>query len=197
MTPASQPLRPWALLLVGLTPLIVVFDTPRHWVEGRMLPHMLLQFPWLMLAGAACACAAAVWWPRLARVMGAVNRRGLLGVVMVSGVSGLWMVPAALDAALIDPLVAAAKYASWWLAGAALLSTWPRLVPAMRLFFIGNLAWMFATAGLLYADAEQRLCVNYLQDEQLWTGGALMIVGVGLLTGWVLSLRYPRSLRHP
>ena len=50
----------------------------------------------------------------------------------------------------------------------------------LRLFLLGGLAWMFATAGLLFAESEARLCVNYRLDEQAATGAALLALS-GLL----------------
>jgi hypothetical protein len=78
------------------------------------------------------------------------------------------------------PALAAAKYASWWLAGWWLSSSWRRLDPEVLLFLMGNLAWMTATAGMLYLDTPQRLCVNYLQDDQQHTGVGLVVLALGL-----------------
>ena len=49
-----------------------------------------------------------------------------------------------------------------------------RLGPVVAAFFLGNAAWMLATAGLLFHEAEVRLCVNYLVDDQVWTGTGLI-----------------------
>jgi hypothetical protein len=61
----------------------------------------------------------------------------------------------------------------------------------VMLFWIGNLAWMSATAGSLYADAPTRLCVNYLQDDQRHAGVGLVLLA--LLLG-ALALR--QAMRH-
>ena len=50
----------------------------------------------------------------------------------------------------------------------------------MLLFFIGNIAWMTATAGMLYLETPQRLCVNYLQDDQRHTGIGLVLLAIAL-----------------
>jgi hypothetical protein len=42
------------------------------------------------------------------------------------------------------------------------------------LISVANAAWMTTTAGLLYLDAEQQLCVNYLVDDQRATGWVLV-----------------------
>ena len=45
---------------------------------------------------------------------------------------------------------------------------------------MGNIAWMTATAGMLYLETPQRLCVNYLQDDQQHTGIGLVLLAMGL-----------------
>ena len=54
------------------------------------------------------------------------------------------------------------------------------------MFVAGNLAWMMASAGMLYIDAPERLCVNYLQGDQRQTGIALVLVAIAL---GVMALR--------
>jgi len=56
--------------------------------------------------------------------------------------------------------VAAAKLASWWLAGSWLADSWRRLDAEVLLLHIGNIGWMTATAGMLYQGAPPRLCVT-------------------------------------
>jgi hypothetical protein len=48
------------------------------------------------------------------------------------------------------------------------------------LFLVGNIAWMFATAGLLYLDAPQQLCANYLRDDQRHAGVGLVLLAICL-----------------
>lgn len=55
-----------------------------------------------------------------------------------------------------------------------------------RLFLLGNLVWMLATAGLLYEAAEPRLYVNYLRDEQVWAGRLLVGLSAVLTVGLAL-----------
>lgn len=168
-----------------LTPLVFVHDRVREVVEGSMVLHMALQFPLLLLAGACAAGLLARRRPTLAAAWARFDRDGLLGTVALSGVAGLWMVPVALDAALLDPVMAAWKYASWCFAGWCVSLAWPGMATAMRVFLLGNLAWMTFSVGLLYSETEQRLCVSYRFDEQAWTGGALCVAAVILLGGVV------------
>lgn len=141
---------------------------PLALVESRMSLHMLLEFPALLAIG---WWLGRHWpWPGLARF----DVQGLLAATLASCVFAFWMIPAALDLALLSGGFAAAKYASWLAAGALLAWSRERLSPVVAAFFLGNAAWMLATAGLLYRDAEAQLCVNYLIDDQLVTGAGLL-----------------------
>lgn len=147
---------------------------PLDIIESRMSLHMLLEFPLLFALG---------WWlgrwmPQ--RTLALLDAQGLLGATVASCVFAFWMIPAALDLALLSPVFAAGKYLSWIAAGVLLSWGRQRLSPVVAAFFLGNAAWMLATAGLLYREAETQLCVNYLIDDQL-------IAGAGLL-GWALVL---------
>ncbi len=153
----------------------------RQFVESRMAMHMLVQFPLLLACGWLLSRLAVgvrpVW-----RHFDALNAHGLLGIASTSCVLAVWMVPAALDLALLSEPMRWAKYATLCLAGLLLGRSYPRLNAELEVFFVGMLAWMMATVGLVYQTMPQRLCVNYLIDEQRWTG-------VGLVVGaWVLGL---------
>lgn len=173
------------LWVVTLLPLLLASRTLRELIEGSMSLHMLLQFPLLLASGATAARLAAGRALPLVAVWRLVDAQGLLGLVTLSVVAAFWMLPIALDAALMHAGAAGCKYASWWIAGWAIALAWPQMPGALRLFLLGNLAWMFFTAGALYAETPQRLCVSYRIDDQVWTGAALCVAGalavVGLL----------------
>jgi len=161
--------------LLAAAPLLLLVPPLRHALESSMALHMLVEFPLLLAGGAAVA-------PWLAtRVLDRIDAFGLLGATWLLAASALWMLPSALDLALLDARVGAAKVASWWLAGLLIASSAPRWSTTIAAFTLGNLAWMAATAGLLYQSIESRLCVSYLQDDQLWTGRGLVVLSIGLL----------------
>lgn len=179
--------RVWRLVL-ALLPLALLWPTLRHGVESRMSLHMLGEFPVLFIAGWSASRLCLVQPParRWLRAQRLLDWKGWTGVVLTSGVALVWMVPSALDAALLWPTAAVVKLASWWLAGWLLADSWRRMDSEMLLFFVGNLAWMAATAGLLYIDTPARLCVSYLQDDQRHAGVGLVLLA--LLLG-ALALR--------
>lgn len=156
-------------------PLLLLWPALRSIIESRMSLHMLLEFPALFAAG---------WAARRLfireRAFALLDWHGWTSATFVSGVAAVWMLPSALDASLMSGPVAAAKLASWWLAGVCLADGWRRMDAEVLLFFAGNLAWMFATAGMLYLDTPARLCVNYLQDDQRHTGVGLVLLALVL-----------------
>lgn len=166
----------------ALLPLLLLWPALRGLVESRMSLHMLLEWPLLFAAG---WCASRLGerrrgTRRLLRAAALLDWHGWSGATLASGVAAVWMLPSALDAALLSGGVAVAKTASWWFAGFVFAGSWRRMDPELMLFFVGNLAWMTASAGMLYLDAPARLCVNYLQDDQRHAGIGLVLLAVGL-----------------
>lgn len=177
-----------ARMVLALLPLALLWPALRHTVESRMSLHMLGEFPLLFVGGwsASRLCLGPLRARRWLRGQRLLDWRGWTGAVLTSGVALVWMLPSALDAALMSPAAAAAKIVSWWLAGWWLADSWRRMDAEVLLFFVGNLTWMAATAGLLYLDAPARLCVSYLQDDQRHAGVGLVLLA--LLLG-ALALR--------
>lgn len=181
----------WALL--AALPLLLLWPALRQTVEGRMSLHMLLEFPLLFAAGWALQRlephAAWVQW---------LDWRGWTGATLTSLVAASWMLPSLLDLSLMSPSLATAKYVSWWLAGWLLADSWRRLDPEVLLFLVGNIAWMTATAGMLYLDTPQQLCVNYLQDDQRHAGIGLVLLAIGLGATAIRRAmqQAPRRRRH-
>ena len=99
----------------------------------------------------------------------------------------------ALDLSLIEWPTRLAQYPCWWGTGALMCRSARRLDGEPMAFFAGNLAWMSATADLLYTDAPTRLCVNYLLPDQQVTGGGLVVIavllGVLALVRWIAGSR--------
>lgn len=176
-------------VLVALSPLLLFAPVVRDLTEARMAVHMLLQFPWLLAAGAA----AAAWAPqRLQRCFDRVDVDGLLGAVVATALTAFWMLPIAVDLALLSTPMRLAKYTSLALGGLLLARSLPRWTDGTLAFFAGNLAWMLATAGLLYVDAPARLCLSYLQDDQRLAGQGL-IAGAVAVAAWAVD----RLVRSP
>lgn len=172
---------------IAALPVLLLWPELRHAIESRMLLHMLLEFPMLLCAGWAAQRLGRdrPWLHQANEAWQWLDWRGWTSASLLSATSALWMFPTLLDLSLLWPAVAVAKHGSWWLAGWAIASGWHRLDPELRLLMLGNLAWMSGTAGLLYLEAQQRLCVNYLQDDQRHTGIGLIVLAV-LLGAWAM-----------
>lgn len=176
-------------------PLALLIPTVRHFIESRMALHMLLEFPLLFSGGFFAA-------GHLSRLRNKLRQTGLqhadylgiTGLTIASCVFAFWMIPAALDMAILHPTVAAAKYASWWLAGWLMAGSVARAASGILLFFFGNAAWMSATAGLLYLEAQDRLCVNYQMDDQVVAGWGLLALTTALAAVGLVQAAIPKRL---
>lgn len=141
------------------------------WLESRMMLHMFVQLPLLMCSGVLFAVGSAdangnhPRWP-LARIGGTF--------VFASGVVTTWMVPRALDAAVEHLAVDALKGVTLVLAGFLGFQAWQRATTVVRTFVFGNTIWMTAVAGMLFLDADARLCTSYGAREQKQAGIALI-----------------------
>lgn len=152
------------LLLAGLA-------LAHPWLEHTMARHMGLELPGLFILGwfaAACAGRGA------GRALESGNANGLPGLLFGLCVTGFWMLPAALDRAVLDDGMAVAKVASLVAAGFLAGTSWPSTGWVIQAFFVLNWFWMTLAAGLLYQDAPQQLCSVYLADQQAEAGQAVV-----------------------
>jgi hypothetical protein len=163
------------------TILVVVVASLRQWLETNMARHMLVEFPLLLCAGAAVGAALT---PRHRARRPSYNQYGLTGLAFLSLATGFWMIPAALDMALASPAMAAAKYASLIVAGLVAPASFHAAPLAVQAFFVGNVSWMMATAGLLYQGAERQLCLYYLVETQQLAGRGLVVVSIAIVVAW-------------
>jgi hypothetical protein len=142
---------------------------------GQMLTHMLVQIPLIF--------ACAVMWGASVRLHANVpwlswNLQGAPGLLLSAFVLTYWMTPIALDHAAADWGWDFAKVLSLVLAGVAAGISWRLGSVVTQLFYAGNMLWMMITAGILYQDADQRLCNAYLWDDQVKTGQGLVALSV-------------------
>jgi len=176
------------------TALIAALAAPpvRAWLEADMRLHMLVQFPLLVAAG---MLAAAALTPRARAALAAWNRHGISGLLCAALVSMFWMLPKALDDAIAEPWLDAAKYASLSLGvGFALAVSWRPAGLFGRGLFLGNLLPMLAVVGWLYLAAPVRLCNAYLPGQQEATGQLLIVAGVAGMFAWLASYFVEREV---
>lgn len=173
----AQRLVQW---LLAALPLLLLWPAARHLIEGRMSWHMLAEFPLLLAAGWAAHRSIAAWtpWQHISRHAHQFDWHGWSTATYCMAISVVWMLPSALDMALIDGRITLLKILSLWLTGWLLAGGLARMPAEVLLFLAGNLAWMMATAGLLYVETPAQLCVNYGQDDQVRTGYGLVVWAV-------------------
>jgi len=152
----------------------------RPWLELTMARHMGLELPGLFVLGwIAARCDG----DRLTQALASWNANGLPGLLFATCVAGFWMVPAALDSAVLHNGMAMGKVVSLVAAGLLAGASWSAAAPALLAFFVLNWFWMTLGAGLLYVETPQQLCSVYLPDQQVHAGQAMMLwatVGLGV-----------------
>jgi hypothetical protein len=151
----------------------------RDWLEAAMWRHMLLQLPLIVAAGYLLA-PSAQWLHRLA----IFDQHGLTGLTALLFVSAYWMIPRALELSIASAPIETAKFLSLLALGAILPGSLRRASWIVQLFYLGNLSWMTAVAGIQYQDMPQRLCNAYLLDDQVTTGAALVAVAIAIALAW-------------
>lgn len=170
----------------GLLLMLIVLLQP--WLEASMGRHMVLELPLLFVCG---------WWFAGAlrphrqmtdhlgarRAPLAMSLPALLTALLISS---FWMLPIALDNAVLIPGYNLIKFLSVLLAGFLSGLGWRRAGVILQGFFIVNWAWMTITAGLLYQTAPQQLCSVYLDEQQQSAGTGLVLLASLILGVWLL-----------
>lgn len=190
--------RPRLFVRTGaLALLYLLLATPlaRDWLEATMSRHMLVQIPLLAALGAA---AARLLPQRVQQALLACTGGAIAWVVLAMFASMYWMLPRALDEALVRPAFEAAKFVSLpLLVGMPLALAWRRLGAIGRGFVWTNFISMLAVLGWLYLAAPVRLCNSYLVDEQQSAGWAMVLLAIALFAGWLAALFVGDGLPRP
>ncbi|WP_176091401.1 hypothetical protein [Burkholderia ambifaria] len=145
----------------------------RGLLETAMWSHMLVQMPLLFSLGALAG-------KRAVRTGTHSIDIELCGWIFVTTTLTVWMIPAAMDAAVASASIDAAKFIAILATGACSRQLIQAGSTPLTVFFGTNIVGMMAIAGLLYQDAERRLCNAYLLDDQLYAGRGLVTLAVGV-----------------
>jgi hypothetical protein len=159
---------------------ITLAATPvRDVLVARMSLHMLVQVPLLLLAG---------WLLRGRATTRSVDApfdpAGAPGLLLGTAVLTAWMIPRALDLAVTSSSVAWLQSVTLVVTGALMRGAWARAGALGQAFFVGNLTWMAAVAGLLLRDAPVRLCTTYLERDQYYAGTGLLLLATACGVRW-------------
>jgi hypothetical protein len=180
----------WSVILPGL--LLAIAALARPWLEATMARHMAIELPMLFALG---WFAAHVSQSRSPLPLPPWNVSGLPAFFAALLITGFWMLPVALDLAVLDTRVGVIKVFSMVTAGAATGASWRRAGLVMQAFFVFNWVWMTLTIGLLYQNAPQQLCSVYLSDQQAAAGSGMVFLSLAVLIGWICHAFYLLSMQ--
>lgn len=156
----------------------------RPWLEASMARHMAIELPLLFAVGfhAAVLCRAP-----MRHALERWNAFGIPGLAGSALILGYWMLPVALDSAVLSPSAGMGKVGSMVLAGVLGGLSWRSAGIIVQAFFVLNWAWMTFVAGLLYQSTPDQLCSVYLSNQQESAGLAMMALAAAVLMAWLFK----------
>ena len=186
-------MRTWPAAMAGaLAVLAVALSVPplRSIIEQSMAWHMVFQMPLLVAAGALAAHAfpdsglPGKWASSWRRSWNSFNAFGLTGFMAAQGVIAYWMLPSAIDRAVVNPGFDVLKLFTLFVCGVLLQGAFHRAPMALQLFFMGYWVSMMCWLGIYFATTDLRLCNAYSLQSQLATGWGLLALGLMLGIVW-------------
>jgi hypothetical protein len=185
---------PWQRpsLWIGLTLYVLgsALSVPpwRSLIEQSMVWHMVVQMPMLVAGGWLLAGSGSkgLGMQRVADW----NQYGLTGFIASQLIVAYWMLPLAIDRAVVLPQADALKLVSLLACGSMLKASFDRSPAVLQLFFVGYAVSMLSSAGAFLATTDRRLCNAYSLDSQLNAGGGVMALGIALGTAWAWKLAH-------
>ena len=158
-------------------------------IEQSMAWHMVFQMPLLVLAGwLASRSKLPKFSIRAMRGWASFNQFGLTGFMAAQIIVAYWMLPSAIDRAVVLPAVDALKLLTLSIGGMLLGDAFKRAPAALQLFFMGYWVSMMAWLGIYFATTDLRLCNAYSLQSQINTGWGLLALGAALGVAWVVSV---------
>jgi hypothetical protein len=185
-----------ALPAVGASLLAVALSVPpmRSVIEQSMAWHMVFQMPLLVAAGAPVARAVST--PVIPAKWADFNLFGLTGFMAAQGVIAYWMLPLAIDRAVVNPWFDVLKLLTLFVSGAVLRDAFQRAPMALQLFFIGYWVSMMCWLGIYFVTTDLRLCNAYSLESQIDTGWGLLALGLVLGMVW-LGNAWQKAIKNP
>ena len=113
------------------------------------------------------------------------NRFGLTGFMTAQIIVAYWMLPQAIDRAVVLPHIDVVKLVTLFVCGILLADAFSRAPDVLQLFFMGYWLSMMAWLGIYFATTDLRLCNAYSLQSQANTGRGLLALGVALSIAWV------------
>ncbi len=158
----------------------------RSMIEQSMAWHMVFQMPLLVLAGAlAYLTLPPRFGPSPFAKLSQFNHFGLTGFMAAQVIIAYWMLPMAIDRAVVQPPFDAMKLATLFTSGMLLADAFKRAPSVLQLFFMGYWVSMMCWLGIYFATTDLRLCNAYSLQSQVATGWGLLALGLLLGGVWV------------
>lgn len=189
-------------VLVGVCSIGLSVPPMRTLIEQSMLWHMAIQMPlliltgWLLMASGSLLPAAGI--STRTNQLTALqttsqtyssctewNVYGLTGFVFSFITITYWMLPSAIDRAVVLPSADVIKLLSLLVCGASLRHSSVRAPALIQLFFLGNFLAMLLWLGSYFLQTDLRLCNAYSLQSQINTGWGLIAWGLGIGIFWV------------
>jgi hypothetical protein len=189
--------------LVGLIAftISIALSTPAfRWViEQNMAWHMAFQIPLLSISGWLLITAGPKNIPKSKlsfwlEQFRSYNQFGLTGFLLCTVIFSYWMLPLALDKAIVQPTTDLVKVLTLFIAGAVAKISFQATPTVVQLFFIGYWSSMLIGLGSYFMVTDLRLCNVYSLDSQIAAGQALTALGVCLGTLWATKTFLPKRI---
>ena len=186
--------RAWLAAMAAAVAVALSVPPLRSVIEQSMAWHMVFQMPLLVSAGALAA--RALPGAGLPGKWNSFNLFGLTGFMAAQGVIAYWMLPSAIDRAVVNPGFDVLKLLTLFVSGMLLRDAFQRAPMALQLFFIGYWVSMMCWLGIYFATTELRLCNAYSLESQLATGWGLLALGLLLGIVW-LGNAWQKAVKKP
>jgi hypothetical protein len=156
--------------------------------------HMVVQMP-MLFAGGWYLTGRGVGGAMM-RPLGNWNQFGLTGFIAAQLIVAYWMLPLAIDRAVVLPLADLFKLMSLAASGALLHMSVRRSPRVLQLFFVGYAVSMLISTGVFLATTDRRLCNAYSIDSQLNAGAGVAALGIIFGIAWAFQI-YRDTLKGP
>jgi hypothetical protein len=164
---------------------LAVVAAARPWFEATMVRHMAIEIPVVFMIGWVAAWRSG---PRFSESFARWNAYDIPVILYATLVAMFWMMPVALDKAVLEPSWGILKMLSIVLAGLLLGACWSKVSLIVQSFIVLNAVSMLLSAGLLYQRAPGQLCSVYLSAQQSAAGEGLLAWAVAILAVWLVSV---------
>lgn len=180
--------------LVGIALWVVNMLPPvRALIETTMTSQMLVQLTMLTMSGWFVAHLVPL---HVRDHIDRWNAQGIAGLLLATVTSMVWMLPRMMDSSLSDGTITVAKFVTVpLLIGVPLALSWPLMGFVVRGFFLLEAVATAFRLGWLYLISPERVCVNYLIDDQQVLGIVMLCIGGVLFVyfGWKLMFSTIRT----